>query len=120
MIAAYAFFVIVYRQREMMELNEIKYDVSTITAMDFSCELEISPKAFNDFLHNEYYPKAARSNLKFTKGMYLKQYLKKKIDEILSNYYRTTERLKKGREDFEKNSFLSFKSGKTQNMDKRR
>jgi len=114
LLIAFFFFVIIYRQKELMELNEIKYDVSTITAVDFSCELEISERDYMDFLNNEYKPKAKHLT---SPGLYLKQYLKKKIDEMLSNYFRLTERL--GKDKLKELSEVQRMSSQFKNLQKR-
>lgn len=39
------------------KIEQQKYDLSTVTAEDYTVELEISPKMYDDFLKNIYEPK---------------------------------------------------------------
>ena len=67
----------------MTELSQLQYDISTFTAADFTVELNISPAAYEDFLTNQYEPKGKKDG--YSPGMYLKLYLKSRIDKILSH-----------------------------------
>lgn len=60
-----------------------------MTANDFTCELEIKSKDFENFIVNEYEPKQTRvkDDSEASRGMYLKQYLKNKIESMLTRYY---------------------------------
>lgn len=60
----------------------MKYNLSTVTANDFTCELDISQRAYDDFLKNEYYPKGQKDNT--SPALFLKAYLREKIEHILS------------------------------------
>jgi hypothetical protein len=82
-------------------MNLIRYDISTITASDFTVELDISPKAYLDFLENEYDPKGKGKSAGkdivaknteenkeqyYSPAYYLKYYLKTKVESILNSY----------------------------------
>ena len=56
--------------------------MDTVTASDFTVELDISEEAYKDFLENHYKPKI--KNNERSPAMYLKEYLKVKVDHLLS------------------------------------
>lgn len=62
----------------------LKYDVSIINTSDFTVELDISEECYKSFLVNEYNPKG--KPMGHSPGRYLKMYLKKKVDDILSRH----------------------------------
>lgn len=66
-------------------MEQLKYDISIVTAADYTVELEISEKMFRDFLTNFYTPKGVEDNKSI--GLYLKEYLKSKIEFILNRHY---------------------------------
>ena len=82
MLIAFAYIMIVHSQRALTKLELVKYDMSTVTASDFTVELDISREAYQDFLQNHYRPKV--KNNERSPAMYLKEYLKVKIDHLLS------------------------------------
>jgi hypothetical protein len=57
MLVAFTFFMLTYYLTITSKLNQMKYNISTVTANDFTCELDISQRSWNDFLKNEYNPK---------------------------------------------------------------
>lgn len=56
--------------------------MDTVTASDFTVELDISQEAYQDFLQNHYKPKIKHDER--SPAMYLKEYLKVKVDHLLS------------------------------------
>lgn len=82
MLIAFAYIMIVHSQRALTKLELVKYDMSTVTASDFTVELDISREAYQDFLQNHYRPKV--KNNERSPAMYLKEYLKVKVDHLLS------------------------------------
>ena len=93
MLIAFTFFVFVFQNQAMNRLKQIKYDISTVTASDFTVELDISAKAFQNFLKNEYMPKMAQTP-HMSKAKYLKQYLKTRIESILTKSYQAKKTFK--------------------------
>ena len=81
---AFVYVMMIYQQKSSSKLDLLKYDVSIINAGDFTVELDISEDAYNNFLSNEYNPKGKPHNI--SPGKYLKMYLKKKVDDIISRH----------------------------------
>lgn len=99
MLIAYTFFIFVYQSQATSKLNWLKYDISTVTVSDFTCELEIKSQDYENFILNEYEPKQKQSNKldmsEVSKGMYLKQYLKNKIESMLTRFLMAQNQKKK-------------------------
>ena len=99
MLIAYTFFIFVFQSQATSKLNWLKYDISTVTVSDFTCELEIKSQDYENFILNEYEPKQKQSNQKemseVSKGMYLKQYLKNKIESMLTRFLMAQNQKKK-------------------------
>ena len=93
MLVGYGFTLIITNQRQLTHIEQLKYDLNTVTAADFTVEMDISRRAYLDFLKNEYNPKGKPEG--HSPGMYLKQYLKKKIDDILSVYNKNNAKMHK-------------------------
>lgn len=72
----------------MSKSNAIKYDIQTVTASDFSVEMDISDEAYHHFLNYEYKPKGKHEF--YSQGLYMKKYLKMKIEDILNRYNAST------------------------------
>lgn len=67
------------------DLDGYMFDVSTVTAKDYTVEMDITDDMWQDFEDNQY--RAAKDKgLQISKALYLKEYLIKKIGEILTNY----------------------------------
>jgi len=64
------------------KIEVAKYDLATVTADDFTVEMDISLNDYKDFLKNVYEPNKA--NCKDSKGIYMKKYLKFRIEDTLS------------------------------------
>jgi len=45
---------LIYFLQQTSKLDAIKFDISTITASDFTVEYEIKKEMFDDFMSNEY------------------------------------------------------------------
>lgn len=99
MLIAYTFFIFVFQSQATSKLNWLKYDISTVTVSDFTCELEIKSQDYENFILNEYEPKQKQSNQvdmsELSKGMYLKQYLKNKIESMLTRFLMAQNQKKK-------------------------
>mgnify|MGYP007118485654 CR=1 FL=1 len=59
---------------------------------DFTVELDISKDDYADFLDNQYKPHVAQHKkdgiAPISPAMYLKSYLKRKVEEILGQFFR--------------------------------
>jgi hypothetical protein len=62
----------------------MKYDLSTCTLSDFTVEMNISGQNWEDFIENHYKPKVMDKKKDIAPAMYLKEYLKSKIEKIVS------------------------------------
>lgn len=69
----------------MTKLRSVKYDVQSVTANDFTVLLDISKQDYEQFWKNEYEPKGRLDDK--SPAMYLKEYLKFKIEAILNRSY---------------------------------
>lgn len=84
LVIAVIFMIFMNREKQLSKLNAIKYDIQTITASDFSVEMDISDQAYHHFLNYEYDPKGKHEY--YSQGLYMKKYLKTKIENILNRY----------------------------------
>lgn len=70
-------------------MDEKKYDIATITAADFTIEMDITDEMYENFLFNEYKDhgdqKTEESGHKYSSALYLKKYLQEQIEELLNN-----------------------------------
>ena len=82
------------------KVNKLKYDLATTTLNDFAVEMDITEADWQDFLDNHYHPKGEKAEK--SPSLYLKQYLKKRIEEVLSKSYQSRELAKI--EEVERNS----------------
>ena len=64
-----------------MKINQVKYDLQTLSASDFTVELDITLEDYDQFYKNEYEPKG--KVLELPAGVYLKEYLIAKTEKIL-------------------------------------
>jgi hypothetical protein len=87
MFVAFLFSQLIYFLQQTSKLDNLKYDVKTITASDFTVEYEISRDMWDDFLDNQYpfYAKQQEvinnqptGNL-YSRGLALKAYLYKEV-----------------------------------------
>lgn len=57
LVVTLTFSIFIFYQKSLTKLNAVKYDISTVTASDFTVEMDISDEAYAHFLKNEYEPK---------------------------------------------------------------
>ena len=69
-----------------MKINQVKYDLQTLSASDFTVELDITLEDYDQFYKNEYEPKG--KVLELPVGVYLKEYLIAKTEKILDRVYK--------------------------------
>jgi hypothetical protein len=79
---AFFYMVFVWYWTDTSKLELLKYDISTVTLDDFTVKMDISLDDYEDFLINQFKPKGAKED--FAQAMFLKSYLKTRIEEILS------------------------------------
>lgn len=63
----------------------MKYDISIVTAADYTVEMTISKEDYTDFVNNFYQPKGRLDGKSI--GLFLKEYLKSRIETILNRHY---------------------------------
>lgn len=66
--------IVIYYLKENSKLQNVEWDVATVTAGDFSVEYQITKEMYQDFMDNHF----DRSRYE-SPGMALKCYLKKSI-----------------------------------------
>ena len=80
------------------KINMMEYDMNTISAGDFTCELDLTNEMYDDFLDNFYEPFGSRqtddSGKIYSPALYLKKHLMDEISRILSNQMKN--RIKSG------------------------
>ena len=81
MLIAFFFIVLIYYMQRTSKLDQLSYDMNTITAGDFTVEMDINHDQWNQFMENEY---TGEIREKYSPGLYFKQFLKTKIEELVS------------------------------------
>ena len=54
MLVSFVFSQLIFFLQQTSKLDAIKFDISVITASDFTVEYEISKEMFDDFMSNTY------------------------------------------------------------------
>ena len=85
LFVAFLYAITIHHLQTTTKLDKIKYDLSTVTLNDFTVEMDISKDDYQDFLDNHYKPLGLPSGK--SPALYLKEYLKKKIEDIMSKEY---------------------------------
>jgi hypothetical protein len=66
-----------------------EYDMNTISAGDFTAELDITKEMYEDFLDNQYEPFGSREKDQngkiYSPALYLKKYLSEELSRILTS-----------------------------------
>jgi hypothetical protein len=82
--ACLVFLTAIYYLKHISKLNQIDWDVQTITAGDYTVEFLISPNAYTWFLEHIYHAKDKDAGL--STGESLKAYLVKEIEQNLTRF----------------------------------
>ena len=79
------------------------YDISTVTASDFTVEMDITHEMYQDFLDNHYNPvginEREESGDLYTPGLYLKKYLTKEVGDLLTTSMKARMEMEAAHED---------------------
>ena len=91
MFVAFSYMLFIWYIQKSQGLDRLENDMNTVTASDFTVELDISKAMWTKFQEDYYEPKLATGNLKEVDGsemsqaLYLKKHLTKEIGRILSD-----------------------------------
>jgi hypothetical protein len=70
-------------------MDNLEYDMNTISAGDFTVEMDISKKMYEDFMDNVFEPIGSRQTDEhgklYSPALYLKKYLSEEVSRILTN-----------------------------------
>lgn len=74
-------------------MDQLEYDMNTISAGDFTVELDITPEMYQDYMDNFYTPigskeKEEKSGEFYSPALYLKKYLTKEVGDMLTASYK--------------------------------
>ncbi|CDW85661.1 UNKNOWN [Stylonychia lemnae] len=81
--AACVFSIVIYYFKRTSKLNQIDWDIQTITPGDYTLHYEITDEAYNNFL-STIYSQNGDEEKGVSRGMSLKNYLRKEIEAILT------------------------------------
>jgi hypothetical protein len=81
--AVCVYLIVLFHFKRSSDLNQIQWDMETITPGDYTCQLEISQKAFNFFMTNIYARDQSRKS-DISIGESLKAYIKRELEQILT------------------------------------
>ena len=80
MLIAFCFIVLIYYMQRTSKLDQLAYDMNTITAGDFTVELDINNTQWKKFL-TEIYTDEIKEN--YSQALYFKHYLKEQIENLV-------------------------------------
>lgn len=84
------FIVLVWYMQHTSKLDGMNFDVQTVTASDYTVEMDITSSMWEDFLANQFAAvrdeKDENGRAKWSQALYLKQYLHDRIGEILTEF----------------------------------
>ena len=88
MFSAFIYSLLIYWLESTSKLDQVKYDLKTITAGDFTVEFDITYEMYENFLEDIYEPTGKfekdESGENYSPALYLKKYLSERVSEILS------------------------------------
>ena len=89
MMATFLYSLLIYWLQTTSKLDQVKYDLKTITAGDFTVEYDITAEMYETFLRDHYEPtgknEVEESGEKYSPALYLKKYLAQRVGEVLSD-----------------------------------
>jgi hypothetical protein len=93
MFIAFVYIFIIYYLQKTSRLEQLEYDIHTISAGDFTVELDITKEMYDDFIDNYYNPigskmKEELSGETYSPALYLKKYLSEEIGKMLTKSYK--------------------------------
>ena len=88
MFVAFFYSLVIYYMQTTTKINMLEYDMNTISAGDFTVELDITKKMYDEFLDNFYEPYGTREKDEngkiYSPALYLKKHLTQEISRILT------------------------------------
>jgi hypothetical protein len=92
MFVAFFYIMIIYYLQKTSRLDQLEYDMNTISAGDFTVELDITQPMYNEFLSDFYEPtgkkmKEEASGQTYSPALYLKKFLSDEIGIMLTKSY---------------------------------
>lgn len=88
LFSAFLYSLLVYWLQQTSKLDQIKYDLKTITAGDFTVEYDITEQMYRTFLKDNYEKDGKNQKEEsgdfYSPALYLKKYLGEKVGEIIS------------------------------------
>lgn len=88
MFTAFLYSLLIYWLQTTSKLDQLKYDLKTITAGDFTVEFDITREMYETFLMDIYEPtgkhEKEESGEPYSPALYLKKYLAERVSEILT------------------------------------
>jgi hypothetical protein len=80
LLIAFFFIVLIYYMQRTSKLDQLSYDMNTITAGDFTVELDINKTQWKKFIDEEYTDEIKKE---YSPALYFKRYLKTEIEKIV-------------------------------------
>lgn len=77
------YLTVIHYFKRASTLNQMQWDIQTITPGDYTCQLEITEKAYNHFIDHVYHEEKMR-NQDVSIGESLKAYIKSQLEYILT------------------------------------
>jgi hypothetical protein len=92
MLIAFLYMMIIYYLQKTSRLDQLEYDMNTISAGDFTVELDITQTMYKEFLSEFYEPTGSKMNEEksgqiYSPALYLKKYLSEEIGRMLTLSY---------------------------------
>lgn len=85
--AASLYLIVLYFVKRNSKMNQLDWDIQTITPGDYTLQYEITEEAYHHFLNNVYYP-GAYEERGISIGGCLKDYMKEHIEKLLTDKLR--------------------------------
>jgi hypothetical protein len=89
MFVAFSFILLIYFLQKTSRLDQLEYDINTVSAGDFTVEINISSKMYNYFLDEHYntvgFKTKEESGDTYSPALYLKKHLSEEIGRMLTN-----------------------------------
>ena len=90
MLSSFIYILVIYYMQSTSALDTVSYDINTVTAGDYTVEMDITSKMYQSFLDNQFEEvrdiKDENGNFKWTRALCLKDYLVKEVAKVLTQY----------------------------------
>lgn len=88
MFIAFFFILMIYYLQTTSRLDQLEYDVNTISAGDFTVELSINRNMYKEFIDNFYDPIGSKTKEEsgdvYSQALYLKKFLTDEVERMLT------------------------------------